>query len=449
MQINFTSYVFDTSFKGKKNINTKNNAMSLINENRMVDSFINMAKIDSGSNEKLAQKGLIPSTNEQANFAKILAQELRKLNLQDINIDEHSIVTATFHSNMQEKDVPVIGLIAHMDTCADVPTKNVKPQIIKYSDGDIKLTKDVIIYEKDLKPYKNEKIITTNGKTLLGADDKAGIAEILEAIKVFQENPNIKHPTIRLAFTPDEETASGNNFFDVKKFRADFAYTIDGDLPAVIENETFNAFNPRISISGKMSHPGNAKGKMINSINVANWIISQIPKNQKPETTSKKQGYYHVKKIKGNESKTKIEMMIRDFDFEKAKERVKFIEELIEKAKEKFKCEIIIKPNESYKNMGKNLKEFPEVIGFAIEGIKRTGLKPKCKAVRGGSDGSVFSQKGLLTPNIGSGGINYHSKAEFIPISDMIKCSANIINIMSVWAEKAKDIMPKILARRL
>jgi len=441
ISVHKSNYSFNASNKNP------NNVSSFINTDRMVDSFINMAKEDTGSNEKLAEKQ-IPSTPGQTTFAKKLEEILKKLNLKDVEIDEHSIVTATLEGNIGD-DAPVVGLLAHIDTSPDSPNKGVKPQIHDYKGGDIKLKGNTIIPAEDLKDCIGKKIITSSGKTLLGADDKAGIAEILETINVFKEHPELKHPKIRIAFTPDEETGMGIDNFDIKRFGADVAYTVDGDLPSIIENESFNAFNPEIVIKGKNVHPGYAYNKMVNSTLVANNFINQLPKNQTPASTKGRQGYFHVENIIGKEDETKISMLVRDFDFSNAQKRIEFLQNLAIKIEKKYPgCSIAVNPNERYHNMKESFDKLPEAVEYAKAGIKKSGLKAKTMAIRGGTDGSELSLRGLLTPNIGAGGRNFHSKTEFLPIEDMKLCTENIINILSVWAEKAPKIMPKILLRR-
>lgn len=450
MKINFnpafSKKSCDYTFKGSTkpaSIDVSN----FINTERMVDSFINLAKIDSGSNEELAEKKT-PSSDGQKKVASVLKKELEKIGLTDIKMDEYSIVTATLESNIGES--PVVGLLAHMDTSPDAPSKSIQLQINDYKGGDIALKESTVVPAKKLEPYIGQKIITSDGTTLLGADDKAGIAEILESLRVFKEHPELKHPKIRIAFTPDEEVGMGTEHFDIKKFGADVAYTVDGDLPHIIEDESFNAFNPEIIIKGKSTHCGAAKEDgMINSIKVANWIINKLPKNQAAETTEKKQGYYHVDAISGNVSETKMNMLVRDHNYERAKLRVAFLQDIVKQAEKKFHCEISFDPKERYHNMKQEIKEFPEVVNFAKEGLKRSGLTPQIKAIRGGTDGSELSLKGLLTPNLGAGGQNFHSKSEFLPVEDMKKCTSNILNTLIVWAEKSKKVMPKILARRM
>ncbi len=410
-------------------------ASNYIKQDRLVDTFIKLAKIDSGSKEELAEKQ-IPSTECQKEMAKVLVEELRKIGLEDVNIDENYIVSATLKSNLN-KPAKTIGLIAHYDTNEDAPNENVKPQIHRYTNGDIKLKDGTVIPEEDLAPYKNQEIITSDGTTLLGADDKAGIAEILEVAQILVQNPDIKHPTIRIAFTPDEETGAGISKFDIESFGADVAYTIDGSTPESIQNETFNAYNSEIIIKGKQVHTGYAKDKMINSLEAAAWFVGKLPENEKPEKTENKQGFYHIEKISGDVSETKINMLIRDHDLKEAKNRVEFVENLCREAEEKFGCKIAINTKESYLNMKEYIDKYPEVMENAIEGIKRSGLEVQCKVVRGGTDGSDLSSRGLPTPNLGAGGINFHSKTEFLPVSSLVKCSENIFNIIQTWVERS------------
>lgn len=446
MKINNT-----VNFNGINSMNNNklsNNVLSLINKDRITDTFCKIVKVDTGSDPDISERE-IPSTSGQRVLANILAEELRKLNLEEINISDNAIVTATLPSNIgSDPNLPVIGLLAHMDTSNSVPSGPVTPQTHNYTNGNIVLKDGVTILEKDLTEHKNEQIITSDGTTLLGADDKAGIAEIIEALKIFNEHPELKHPKIRIAFTPDEETGNGISKFNIKNFGVDVAYTIDGDSPNVIENETFNAFNPEITIKGINIHPGSAYNVMVNSISIASDFINKIP-NERPETTKEKEGYYHIADITGNEETTKIKMLVRDFNYDKACERIKTLENLINDLKKDYpKSEITFNPNPKYRNMKEKLKELPEVVDYAKEGIKKTGLIPEEKAIRGGTDGSQLTLRNLLTPNLGTGGHNFHSKNEFVSVQDMQKCTANIINTLAVWAEKAQEIMPKILERR-
>lgn len=427
--------------------NEVENMHQLINQDRLVKSFIRYVKFDTGSDAELAEKQ-IPSTEKQTKLAKELANELRNLGLQDITIDKHSIVTATLPSNCSE-DMPVIALFAHMDTSNDVPTGPVNPQIHKYKGGDIVLQDGVTISAEDLKSEIGNTIITSDGTTLLGSDDKSGVAEIMEAINVLVEHPNIKRPVIKVVFTPDEETGIGISAFDAENFKADAAYTVDGGAPHELDTETFNAFNPEITIKGKVVHCGYAYKKMINSLELANEFLSKLPKNQTPSTTKDKEGYYFIDEVKGTAEKTTIKMLVRDFDLKQANKKINFIEKNLKEIEDKYPgCEITFDPKQRYLNMKENLQKFPEVILFAEEGIRRSGLVPVQNSVRGGTDGSSLTLRGLLTPNLGAGGINFHSKTEFVSAETMSKCCENILNILSVWTEKAPEVMPKIYERR-
>lgn len=428
---------------GAANINMQN----LINQNRLVDSFIKYVKFDTGSDPELAEVQ-IPSTEKQTKLANELAHELKVLGLKDIKVDKHSVVTAVLPSNCKEA-MPVIALFAHMDTSHDVPTGPVNPQIHQYQGGDIILKNNVVISADDLKSEIGNKIITSDGTTLLGADDKAGIAEIMEAVAVLVENPNIKRPEIKIVFTPDEETGMGISIFDVENFKADAAYTVDGGVPFELDTETFNAFNPEITIKGKVVHCGYAYKKMINSLELANEFLSKLPKNETPSTTKDREGYYFIDEINGTAEKTTIKMLVRDFDLDKAHKRIDFLKDNLKKIENENKgCEITFDPKQRYLNMKENLNKFPEVIAFAEEGIRRSGLDPVQNSVRGGTDGSALTLRGLLTPNLGAGGVNFHSKTEFVSAETMAKCCENILNILSVWVEKSSDVMPKIYERR-
>ena len=420
----------------------------LINKKRLTENFIKYVKFDTGSNPETAEKQ-IPSTECQSEFADFLVSELSELGLLNVRKDEHSFVYATLPKNSL-KNLPVLALLAHMDTNTDVPSGPVYPQIHDYKDGDIKLNDDVIIPYSDLKDFKGHTIITSDGTTLLGADDKAGIAEIIEAVNVLLENNEIEHPEIQIVFTPDEETGMGINSFDLKNTNANFAYTIDGSAPSDIDSETFNAYNPEIVIEGKVVHCGYAYNKMTNAITVANEFISRLPKNETPETTRDKEGYFFVSDINGNANSVKIKMLVRDFDSAKELERVEFLKSVLADLGKKYPdAKIQFSPNKRYSNMKEKLEEVPQVLEFAEEGIKRSGIIPERMFIRGGTDGSALTLRGLLTPNLGAGGVNFHSKSEFVSVETMEKCTENILNILSVWAEKSEELMNIIKKRRL
>ena len=430
-----------------QNIVKEKNMADYINQDRLTDYFLKYVKIDTGSNQARAEKH-IPSTEKQKDLALVLAEDLKVLGLKNIKINEHCIVTADLPSN-SDKKMPIIALFAHMDTSSDVPTGPVKPQIHDYKGGNIVLSNGVTIDEKDLITEKGHKVITSDGTTLLGADDKAGVAEIMEALAALKDNPQVIRPEIKVVFTPDEETGMGITAFDVENFEADAAYTVDGGFPQELDTETFNAFNPEITITGKVVHCGYAYKKMTNSLELANEFLSKLPKNETPSTTKDREGYYFVDEISGTAEKTTIKMLVRDFDLDNAKKRIAFLEKSLKDIEKKYPdCKITFDPKQRYLNMKEMLKTFPEVISFAEIGITRSGLTPVQNSVRGGTDGSALTLRGLLTPNLGAGGINFHSKSEFVSVETMAKCSENVLNILSVWAEKSDEVMPKILNRR-
>lgn len=435
------SQTFAANVQGEKKMS------DLINQERLTQSFLRYVKIDTGSDPEMAEKH-IPSTEKQKNLANLLAGELKELGLKNVNIDDHSIVTAELPSN-SDKKMPIIALFAHMDTAHDVPTGPVNPQIHNYKGGDIVLSDGVVIKAEDLKNEIGNRIITSDGKTLLGADDKAGVAEIMETLAVLKDNPQIIRPEIKVVFTPDEETGLGMTAFNAEDFVADVGYTVDGGAPFELDTETFNAFDPEITIKGKVVHCGYAYKKMINSLELANEFISKLPKNETPSTTRGKQGYYFVDEVKGTAEKTTIKMLVRDFDLDNAKKRIAFIEKTLNQIEKENKgCEITFNPKQRYLNMKENLKKFPEVISYAEEGIRRSGLTPVQNSVRGGTDGSALTLRGLLTPNLGAGGINFHSQAEFVSVETMSKCVENVLNILCVWADNSDVVMARILKRR-
>lgn len=419
------------------------NYFEYINGERLKDLFIKFAEVDTGSCED-TKKGIVPSTKKQVEFAKkVLVKVLKKMGLKDVKLDKTGTVTAYLKGNI--KSGLTLGLIAHMDTSEQAPTGPVKPLIHNYTSGDIVLKGETVIETIDLEPYKNQTIITSDGTTLLGADDKAGIAEILEAVKVLMEHPEIERPNIKIAITPDEEIGEGVTNFDIKKFGADVAYTVDGSEVDNIESETFNAFNPEITIVGVPVHCGYAYGKMVNAVEVATAIMNKIPKNELPESTRDREGYYHVDSINGSVNEVTMKMLVRDFDFEGAKARIEFLRKIISEVENDYKgCKITLKENEKYHNMKEKLMELPEVIEFAKEAIRRSGLEPKEPVVRGGTDGAMLTLRGLLTPNLGTGGVNFHSKKEFVSLEVMKKSSENVINLMNVWAKNADEISKKL-----
>jgi len=403
----------------------------------VVERFLRYVKYDTQSAE---DSKTYPSTEKQKELGRQLVEELNNLGLKDASIDQHGYVTATLTTNIHHP-VPVIGLIAHMDTSPEVSGKNVKPQITNnYLGGDIVLPGDNtqiirILENPELKKKMGDDIITTDGTTLLGADDKAGIAEIMDAVHYLVKHPEIEHGTIKVAFTPDEEVGTGVKHFDVKKFGAQYAYTMDGETLGDVENETFCADSVRVTFHGVPFHPGYAKGKLVNAIKIASTFIDKLPKNtNSPETTEKMEGYLHPNAIQGGVENTTIKLIIRDFDLEGLNKKEEMLKSLAEETvrnypKSTFTFEIV----NSYRNMRHVLDKYPEVIDKAMTAVQMAGMQPRLHSIRGGTDGARLCYMGLPTPNIGTGGHNYHSKLEWISIQDMKKAVEVILNIANLW----------------
>ncbi len=404
-----------------------------------VDRFLKYVKYDTQSDEESES---FPSDPKQLELSKDLVKELQEIGLKDAHMDEWGYVMATLPSNT-DKDVPVIGFISHVDTAPAVTGKNVNPQIVKnYQGGDITLKNGKVIAadnNPELKDMIGFDIITTDGTTLLGADDKAGIAEIMDAVNYLIQHPEVKHGTVKICFTPDEEVGRGTEHFDVEKFGAKYAYTIDGGTRGEVETETFSADAVNINFIGKNVHPGYAKGKMINSMKMAAKFIESLPKDRlSPETTEGREGYVHPIAINGNEEKTTVKFIIRDFIDEKLKEYEDFLKDLVDKTVEAYpgshsQFEVI----EQYRNMKNILDQHPEIEQNALEALKRLGIKPIQSAIRGGTDGSRLSYMGLPTPNLFAGGHNFHAVTEYVAIQDMEAATKMIVELIQVWEEKA------------
>lgn len=405
----------------------------------VTDRFLKYVKYDTQSNE---DSETFPSDPKQLELSKDLVTELKEIGLHDAHMDENGYVIATLPSNV-EKDVPVIGFIAHVDTSPAVSGKNVNPQIHKnYEGGDIIVSdnpKVVIEASKnpELQDMKGFDIITTDGTTLLGADDKAGVAEIMDAMNYLINHPEVKHGTIKVCFTPDEEVGRGAEKFDVEKFGAKFAYTIDGSTLGEVETETFSADAVVITFHGINVHPGYAKGKMVNSLKVSSFFMESLPKDRlSPETTEAREGYVHCVSINGNEEKSVLKFIIRDFINEKLVEYEDLLKDLCEKTVShfpgsKFEFEII----EQYRNMKNVLDQHPEIEKNAVEALSRLNIKPIQSAIRGGTDGSRLSYMGLPTPNLFAGGHNFHAVTEYVAIQDMEMAVRNIVTLSGIWAE--------------
>lgn len=406
-----------------------------------LDRFLTYVKFDTQSSE---ESDSYPSTMKQLELSKHLVNELKEMGLQDVELTEHGYVFATLPANTDKK-VPVLGFISHVDTSPEVSGKDVNPVIHKnYQGGDIVLPKDrsqVIAFDQNpaLKNCIGHDIITTDGTTLLGADDKAGIAEIMGAMDYLIKHPEIKHGKIRVAFTVDEEVGTGTDHFDVKQFGADYAYTIDGETVGEIEDETFCADTAIITIKGVNVHPGYAKGKMINGIKIGAELLEKLPKDSmSPETTEGREGYLHPHAMKGSVENTEIVFLVRDFTVEGLKEKEKFLQDICDELSEKHKpAAVSMEIKGSYRNMKYKIDEHPEVVEYALEAVKRSGIEPVKNLIRGGTDGARLSYMGLLTPNIFTGGHNFHSQKEWISIQDMEKAVETIVNLVQVWVEKS------------
>ncbi len=411
----------------------------------IIDRFKSYVIIDTESDPN---SDTTPSTEKQWDLANKLVEELKAIGMKEVTIDKNAYVMATLPSNV-DHEVPTIGFIAHFDTTPDFTGKNVKPQVVKnYDGGDIILNeKENIVlspkYFKDLLQYKGQTLITTDGTTLLGADDKAGITEIVTAMEYLVNNPEIKHGKIRVGFTPDEEIGRGAHKFDVKKFGAEWAYTMDGSQIGELEYENFNAAGVKVIVKGKSVHPGYAKGKMINSMLIANKFINELPKKEVPEKTRGYEGFFHVTGITGSIEHTEVGLIIRDHNKKKFEERKKYVEAVVAKINKKYASKfgediISAEINDQYYNMKEKVKPVYHIVEIAEKAMKALDIKPIIKPIRGGTDGSQLSYMGLPCPNIFAGGHNFHGKYEYVPVESMVKATEVIVKIAELTAEEYK-----------
>ncbi|MBC7523141.1 MAG: peptidase T [Flavobacterium sp.] len=407
----------------------------------IIDRFISYVIIDTESDPKSTTT---PSTKKQLNLANLLVKELKTIGMTDVTIDQNGYVMATLESNVSH-EVPVIGFVSHFDTTPDFTGLNVKPQIIpNYNGGDILLnaSQNIILspnYFKDLLLYKGQTLITTDGTTLLGADDKAGLTEIITAMEFLINNPNIKHGKIRVGFTPDEEIGRGADKFDVEKFGAQWAYTMDGSQIGELEYENFNAAGAKITFKGKSVHPGYAKGKMINSMLIAKDFINELPKTETPQDTKGYEGFFHVHHLNGSIEETILELIIRDFDAKKFKKRKDLIHQITKKINKKFAKQfgediVIAEVKDQYFNMKEMVEPVKYIVDLAEKAMRELGIKPLIKPIRGGTDGSRLSYMGLPCPNIFAGGHNFHGKYEYVPVESMQKAIDVIVKIAELTA---------------
>lgn len=409
----------------------------------IIDRFISYVTIDTESDPN---SDTTPSTAKQWDLANKLVEELKAMGMQDVTIDEHAYIMATLPSNVEHK-VPTIGFVAHFDTTPDFTGANVKPQIIENYDGkDIVLNaeRNIVLspnYFEDLLLYKGQTLITTDGTTLLGADDKAGLTEIMSAMEYLIQHPEIKHGKIRVGFTPDEEIGRGAHKFDVDKFGCEYAYTMDGSQIGELEYENFNAAGAKITFKGKSVHPGYAKGKMINSMLLANQFISKLPANEVPELTTGYEGFFHVHHLDGSIEETVLQLIIRDHDKDKFEARKKLIYAISDEfnasyAKQFGENICIAEVKDQYYNMRDKVVPVFHIIDIAEAAMKELGITPLIKPIRGGTDGSQLSYKGLPCPNIFAGGHNFHGKYEYVPVESMVKATEVIVKIAELTAKK-------------
>lgn len=404
----------------------------------VVERFLNYVKFDTQSDELT---NLTPSTPGQMIFAQALEKELKKMGLQNISLDENGYLMATLPSNIDKK-VPTVGFIAHLDTSPDMSGRHVNPRIVEnYDGGDIVLDEaaGIVLSPSDfpeLTDYKGQSLIVTDGKTLLGADDKAGIAEIIAAIEHLQMHPEIKHGDIRIAFNPDEEIGLGAHKFDVQRFGADWAYTMDGGAIGELEFENFNAASVKVSFKGRNVHPGYAKHKMINSIRIANQFCIMLPRWETPEHTEGYEGFYHLIGFEGTVEETKLTYIIRDHDRDRFERRKKELEHLTRKINHEYPGCASIEIKDQYYNMREKIEPVMHVVDIAKQAMENAGVKPKVQPIRGGTDGAQLSFKGLPCPNIFAGGLNFHGRYEFVPIPSMEKAADVIVEICKLVAQR-------------
>lgn len=396
---------------------------------KIVERFKKYISVDTKSDET---SDTVPSTKGQLELGKMLVEELKELGLEDIIQDKNGYVYATLPANT-DREVPTIGFVAHFDTSPAMDGKVINPQIVEYNGGDIKLNDrySITLDEfPELENLKGKTLITTDGTTLLGADDKAGIAEIMDAMEYLIANPDIKHGKIKIGFTPDEEIGRGADLFDVEGFGADFAYTIDGGPLGELQYENFNAASVKINIQGKSVHPGTAKNVMINSTKIAMELDSMLPSNQVPEHTEKYEGFYMLDSIAGDIDHTTMSYIIRDHSMEEFKNKKSHMQSVVDFLNIKYGNIIEIEIKDSYYNMREKIEPHIEIIQLAEKSMKEVGIEPDIKPVRGGTDGARLSYMGLPTPNIFTGGYNFHGRFEFIPIENMKLASKLIVKIV-------------------
>lgn len=405
----------------------------------VVDRFLNYVKFDTESNPEIQTT---PTTQGQMVLAEALMKEMQEMGLEDISLDDKAYLMATLPANTDKK-IPTIGFIAHLDTSSDMSGKNVNPHIVEKYDGkDIILNKElnIVLSPSDfpeLLAHTGEDLIVTDGTTLLGADDKAGIAEIMTAIQYLIDHPEIKHGKIRICFNPDEEIGKGAHNFDVEKFGAEWAYTMDGSEVGELEFENFNAAGVKINIQGRNVHPGYAKGKMVNALIIANKLISLLPSNERPEHTSGYEGFFHLVGISGTVDAATVSYIIRDHNRELFENKKQLMQNCVNFINKLYPESTTVEINDQYYNMREKVEPHMHIIDYAFEAMEAVGITPNVKPIRGGTDGAQLSFKGLPCPNIFAGGLNFHGRYEFVPVQSMEKATQVIIKIAELVTQKS------------
>ena len=404
----------------------------------VVDRFLKYVTFATQSDE---ESGITPSTSGQRVFAEALVKELEALGLEEISLDDNSYLMATLPSNMEDKEVPTIGFISHLDTSPDMSGEGVKPRIVSYAGGDIVLNEaeNIVLSPRmfpEMEQYIGQDLIVTDGTTLLGADDKAGVAAIISAVAYLKEHPEIKHGKIRIGFTPDEEIGAGSDHFDVEKFGCEFAYTVDGGEIGELEYENFNAAAAKVVFSGRNVHPGTAKDKMVNASLLAVEFASMLPADQRPETTEGYEGFFHLTTMMGSVEQAVLQYIVRDHSRELFEQKKQLLEQITAQLNKKYPGMVSLEMHDQYYNMREIVEPKKYIVDLASEAMEAVGVKPQIKPIRGGTDGARLSFMGLPCPNLFTGGHNFHGRYEYIPIPSLQKSMETVVKIAELVATK-------------
>lgn len=404
----------------------------------VVDRFLKYVTFATQSDE---ESGITPSTSGQRVFAEALVKELEALGLEEISLDDNSYLMATLPSNMEDKEVPTIGFISHLDTSPDMSGEGVKPRIVSYAGGDIVLNEaeNIVLSPRmfpEMEQYIGQDLIVTDGTTLLGADDKAGVAAIISAVAYLKEHPEIKHGKIRIGFTPDEEIGAGADHFDVEKFGCEFAYTVDGGEIGELEYENFNAAAAKVVFSGRNVHPGTAKDKMVNASLLAVEFASMLPADQRPETTEGYEGFFHLTTMVGSVEQAVLQYIVRDHSRELFEQKKQLLEQITAQLNKKYPGMVSLEMHDQYYNMCEIVEPKKYIVDLASEAMEAVGVKPQIKPIRGGTDGARLSFMGLPCPNLFTGGHNFHGRYEYIPIPSLQKSMETVVKIAELVATK-------------